>query len=185
MNIKNKVDHNEESVSNDKSTFTALIQNIEVELYNVAKNKVSNVHDIDDIIQETIIKIYKNYDSLKNIQSFKPWAIKILLNECNKLYKTKYKEALLLNKIVNKNTIQEEDSSITNFENDLCFKELLKHLSTVEQNIFILHYQCNYSTKEISEILCLNENTIKSKLKRSKTKIKEKYMKGGDNKNEF
>ena len=184
MNFMNGIKRNEHQEKRKTDIFTELIVEIESDLYNIAKNKVYNINDIDDILQETIIKIYKNFDSLKNKESFKAWAIKILLNECNKIHRTRYKEILLFDKIINRNSSQDADCSISNLENELSFKDLLKNISIVEQNIFILHYQCNYSIKEISEILNINENTVKSKLKRSKAKIKEKYMKGRDNSDE-
>lgn len=181
--LKNfKID--KKNAKDDKEIFTELIKSIENDLYNIAKNKVYNIHDINDILQETIIKIYRNFNSLKDQDSFKSWSIKILLNECNKAHKSRYKELLLFNKITTKNPSQDIDYSIIDLENDLCFRDLLKNISPVEQNIFILHYQCDYSIKEIAEILNINENTIKSKLKRNKIKIREKYMKGGDNSNE-
>lgn len=184
MNFLKEVKKCNENTKDNKETFTALIKSIENDLYNIARNKVSNINDIDDILQETIIKIYNNFNTLKDPNSFKAWSIKILLNECNKVHKSRYKESLLFKKILDKNSIENIDYSILDFENDLCFKDLLKNISPDEQNIFILHYQCNYSIKEVAEILNINENTIKSKLKRSKNKIKEKYMKGRDNRNE-
>lgn len=185
MNFLNNTNIDEKTAKDDKENFIILIKSIENDLYNIAKNKVYNINDIDDILQETIIKIYKNFNSLKDPNAFKAWSIKILLNECNKLYKLRYKELLLFDKIITKNIPQDVDYSIIELENELCFKELLKNISPIEQNIFILHYQCNYSIKEISEILNINENTIKSKLNRRKNKIKEKYMEGGDNKYEM
>lgn len=173
MNVLNK------AFNGDKETFILLIDSIENDLYNIAKNKVDDYNDIDDILQETVIKIYENFGSLKHKEFFKTWSIKILLNECKKIQKSKKRDKQLIDKIIDKDTIAKNDCSIINLENDLCFKELLMNLSNIEQNIFIFHYQCKYSTKEISKILDINENTVKSKLKRSKEKIKAKYMKGG------
>lgn len=168
---------------NDKDTFTSLIQSVENDLYNIAKHKINNENDIEDIIQETIIKIYKNHHLLTNKDNFKAWSIKILLNECNNFYKRNYKERLLFNKIVCKKSVYLEDNPFLDFEDELCFKELLKSLPTKDQDIFIFYYQCNYSIKDIADILNIKENTIKSKLKRSKTKLK-KILKGGNHDDE-
>ena len=85
---------------NNNENFTSLIASIENDLYNIAKNKLNNINDIDDIIQETVIKAYRNFKSLRNNKYFKTWTIKILLNECNKSYNDKQKEVLLLEKII-------------------------------------------------------------------------------------
>ena len=55
---------------------------------------------------------------------------------------------------------------------------LLKDLNYDERIAIILFYLEGYSIKDISKILKTNENTIKTRLKRSKDKIKQKYMKG-------
>jgi len=114
--------------SNKKEIFTSLINNIKNDLYNIAKNKIDNINDIDDVIQETVIKAYKNFGSLKNRKYFKTWIIKILLNECNKNYNDKNKEVLLLKKIICKEELNSEDSSISDLEANLHFKDLLNNL---------------------------------------------------------
>ena len=44
-------------------------------------------------------------------------------------------------------------------------------METNERLIFTLFYSEDYTTKQISEMLKINENTIKSKIKRAKEKI--------------
>ena len=48
-----------------------------------------------------------------------------------------------------------------------------------EQLILTLYYCSKYTTKEISKILNKRESTIKSKLIRSRNKIKKKFEKEG------
>ena len=62
--------------------------------------------------------------------------------------------------------------------NNIDFYLLLKDLNYDERIAIILFYLEGYSIKDISKILKTNENTIKTRLKRSKDKIKQKYMKG-------
>jgi len=51
-------------------------------------------------------------------------------------------------------------------------------LSIDEKTIILIHYKYNLTTSEISEILNMNKNTLKSKLLRTKHKIEKKI--GGD-----
>lgn len=164
--------------SNEDETFTTLFKNIENDLFNITKNKVSNPSDVDDVMQETVAKAFKNFRSLKNKKYFKTWIVSILLNECNKNYYKKHKDLLLLEKIITMENFNLEDSSISDFEDNLHFKELLNDFSATDKDIFIFYYQCNYSIKDIANILQINESTIKSKIKRNKEKL-EKIMKGG------
>ena len=84
----------EKAKNNDKRAFSELIVAIEKELYLIAKTKLKNDDDIGDAIQETIYKSYKNLRKLRDNSLFKTWIIKILINECNNIYKKKRKYAI-------------------------------------------------------------------------------------------
>lgn len=55
---------------------------------------------------------------------------------------------------------------------------MIKELKYDDRIIIVLYYGEKYTTKEISKILTVNENTIKTRLTRAKEKIKKSY-KGG------
>lgn len=79
----------ERAKNEDSEAFTNLILNIERDLYCIARSKINNENDIDDIIQETMIIAFLNIKKLKNNSFFKTWVIRILINNCNKFYKRK------------------------------------------------------------------------------------------------
>lgn len=155
----------------DKDSFTELILKIEDDLYKIARTKLNNQEDILDAIQETIISAYKSINKLKKNELFKKWIIKILINECNDQYKKKtcieFDED-----IINK---QELNSSTIKLEETLNFECLMRMLNGDERIVMTLFYAEEYTTKEIAEILNINENTIKTRIRRAKEKIKNKY----------
>jgi len=153
--------------SGDNDAFDSLILKIEKELYLIAKSKLLNDDDIADVIQDTILSIYKNIHKLRDTSLFKTWAIKILLNKCNKHYK----------KV--KNNISLEDSEVENYigyeqnyNENVNFDLLISNLNSDEKLILTLYYYSGYTVKEISKIIRKNENTVKSKLFRTKEKLK-------------
>lgn len=154
--------------NNDENAFDELIILIEKELYLIAKIKLKNDDDIADAIQETILKCYQNIHKLRDTKLFKTWTIKILINECNKIYrkKEKYKISIEDNEI--ENYIKAEE----NYDENIDFNILIKKLETEEKLILTLYYCSGYTTKEISKILHKNENTIRSKMARAKFKLK-------------
>lgn len=79
----------EKAKNGDSDAFTNLILNIEKDLYCIAKSKINDENDIDDIIQETMMIAFFNIKKLKNNIFFKTWVIRILINNCNKFYKRK------------------------------------------------------------------------------------------------
>ena len=80
------------SQNGDKEAYTELIKLIQNDLYRIARSKLTDLDDINDAIQETIIKSYKKLNKLQNIDTFKSWIIKILINECNQIYRKKSKK---------------------------------------------------------------------------------------------
>ncbi len=49
-------------------------------MYKVAKVRSNSEEDIGDAIQDTILSDYKSICSLKEVNYFKTWIIKILIN---------------------------------------------------------------------------------------------------------
>ena len=84
----------EKAKNDDKRAFSELIMATEKELYLIAKSKLKSDDDIGDAIQETIYKSYKNIKKLRDNSVFKTWIIKILINECNNIYKKKSKYSI-------------------------------------------------------------------------------------------
>lgn len=146
-----------------------LFLSIQKDLYCIAKMKINNENDIEDIIQETMLSAYTNLKKLKNNSFFKTWIIRILLNNCNKFYKKKNLKSLDDKQEINIISTKEIDLSTIEFENFISF------LTEEERTILILYYSLSYTTKEIAQILQKREGTICSKISRAKTKIKEKY----------
>lgn len=165
----------EKAKKNDKEAFSELIVAVEKELYLIAKTKLNNDDDIGDAIQETIYKSYKNIKKLKDDSLFKTWLVKILINECNNIYRKKSKYTISYEEKEMENYISANEDS-----NDLEFEVLIKNLDTEEKLILTLYYCSKYTVKEISKIMKIKENTVKSKMVRAREKIKQQLEKDGE-----
>ena len=162
-NIKNK----------DKESVETFIRKIEKRLYIIAMARLMNEADSKDATQEALIKIYTKINQLKNIESIVPWATKILINECNNILKKRKRQEYSYEDFEMEKYIK--DDEYMKIENDYTFFELIAHLSSEERTILSMYYSEDYTTKEISKILKVNENTIRTKINRAKMKIKKKF----------
>ena len=167
-----------EAKKGNEAAFTQLFLMLKEELYRIAKVRLNNDYDINDAIQETMINAYKNIKKLKDNEKFKQWIFKILINECNKIYREKYKRQELVNKLTlnNISNISNEDFHISN--SNLDFQNILETLEYKEKIIIALFYGSNYNCNEIANIIHMNKNTVKSKLSRAREKIKKIYEGG-------
>lgn len=153
----------------DGEAFISLIKQYEQVLYKVASRILSNDEDVADALQETIMLGYEKIHTLKNEGYFNTWICRILINKCN----------YILNK--NKNVIVVDEilpQKLNN--NDFLKVELEDALNSLNKDYklaMILYYIVGFSTKEISEFIKEPEGTIKSRLSRAKTILRENYFK--------
>lgn len=168
------------SLQGDQDAYIKLIESIQVEMYKIATSQLNNIDDINDVIKETIMHSYDKLHTLKNFNYFKTWIIRILINECNIIHRKRKKQLGLFNKISN----SVDNSTYTNnifqeVESNIDFDLLIQHLNYNERLIFTLYYRNKYTPTEISNILNINVNTVKSRISRAKQKIQNLYKKGG------
>lgn len=154
----------------NKQAFEELILLYHKDLYKIAKVRLFIEEDINDVIQETIISAYQSINSLHNLSKFKSWLIKILINKCNEIYRRKQRE-----NSVSFESIEADKYLYQNYkiESDLEFYNIIECLNLDERTILILYYVEGYKPKEISKILNINCNTVRSKLLRAKNKVKD------------
>ena len=153
----------------EEKAFTDLILMIKHDLFKIAKMRLINEADIDDAIQETMIETFNSIRKLKDVKAFKPWVIKILINKCNRIYRKKKTNEIFFEDGID-NYLAQEANNLT--EADMDFYLLVKSLNYEERMIVTLYYLERYTIKEISQMLKINENTVKTKLARSKERLK-------------
>lgn len=168
------------SKNGDEKAYTQLMLAIKNDLYKICKTRIASDDDIDDIIQDTMIQTFKSIKKLKDNTKFKSWIVTILINNCNKLYKEKQKIKLITNKFSYKQNDREIliENNMIKSEDDMNFYQLLDHLKYEEKVVIILYYSEKFKINEISKILHINENTVKTRIYRAKEKIKEKIKEG-------
>lgn len=167
----------EKAKKGDTEAFGTLIISVEKDLYKIAKARLLNEDDVNDAVQETIIKAFKSIKKLQDAKYFKTWIIRILINKSNDIYKTKNKNVVLFNDIRD----DQKENSYTNENIDikLDFNFICNKLKYEDRLIIILFYVEGFTDKEIGKIMKLNENTIKTKRTRAKQKIKDILELGG------
>ena len=75
----------------NSNAFEEIILGYKNILYKIAKTRLSNIDDIEDAVQETIISAYQSIYKLRDTTKFKSWIITILINKCNRINKKKRK----------------------------------------------------------------------------------------------
>ena len=145
--------------------FSTLIKSYEKDLYKVAIAMTKNDDDALYCIQEAILQAYISIKDLRQDEYFKTWLIKILINKCNALLK-KNKKILNLDVSIAENDKVEQSDRLE-------LKDSINNLDSNLKIIVILYYYEDMSIKDISESLNIPQGTIKSRLSRARSKLKE------------
>lgn len=156
-----------QSKNGSKESYSELIVLIQQDLFRVAMSRLGNEENVKDAIQNTIFSAYLNIKKLRNNAYFKTWITKILINECNRIYKNSKKEDELLENFANVN-LKYTDTSLN-------FDSIISILDENKKKIFELYYKDELTVKQISKKLNMSENTIKSELSRGRQQIKKSF----------
>jgi len=65
----------------DAVTFQAEVKRIEKLMYRVAWSYLGNNQDVEDAVQDAIVKAWEKRESLRRQEQFKPWLTRILVNQ--------------------------------------------------------------------------------------------------------
>jgi RNA polymerase sigma-70 factor (ECF subfamily) len=135
-------------------------------LYNISLFVLKNEVLAEDSTQESFQKIWKGLDKFSFKSSLYTWMYRITYNNALSTYKKEKKH---------KKSDIEHDAALKDFDltNNITLKDAIKQLPLNYRKAIIMFYFLEYSIKEISIELSINENTIKSWLKRGKEQLKD------------
>lgn len=146
----------------DKKAFETIIMNNIDYLYRVAYMTLKNENNIDDAIQNTILKSFEKIHTLRKEEFFKTWITKILMNECKNLMRKEKKIVYL------EDVERTEDEYVQEKDTKIDIKEALKNLNNDYREVVNYYYIQEKKISEISKILKVPEGTIKSRLSRAR-----------------
>lgn len=131
--------------------------------------------DAEDIVQDTLCKAIINIESM-NKDKIVSWLFKVSINSYYNLYKKHKKEDkyislddVVLGKLTD-NTFTEEQ--ILNEEYKEYVNIALNSLKPSYKNLLVLKYFMDLSYKEISKLLDISEDKVKTYLYRARNKFK-------------
>ena len=144
-----------------------LVKKYKDNLFSAAFRICKNAQDAEDIVQETYLKYLKSEQDFESEQHIKAWLLRVTINQAKNIVLSFWKR----NGITFQEYIQElpfetqEDSQVF---------DTVMSLPRKYRVVLHLFYFEDYSISEISEILQVKENTVKSQLARGRKLLKEK-----------
>lgn len=156
----------------EKEEFEKLYLMCETAMKRFVYYKLPSKADGDDVLQEALLAAYRNRDSIKSAESFKPWLLRILANKCNDFYRSRIAQQELPLEDFSKTQMIQSRFGLTVSEN---VQDTLTQLGSNDEKILRLFFLENLSQSEISERLDIPVGTVKSRLYTAKQRFKSIY----------
>lgn len=151
--------------------YTRIFNLFKNDVYRLAFSYTKNYFETDDIVQSVFIKLYKNFDKFEDDICIKKWLTRVTINECKTLFLSAWKRKIF------SITDKEENVAIDKQKDSNLIDSLFQLPKKYRIVLFLFYYE-DYKIKEIAEILNVKEATIKTRLSRARSLLKD-MLEGG------
>jgi len=161
--------------SGDIHAFEDLYKKASGFVYNVALSVTNNKSDADEITQDVFIKIYKNIGKFRSLSSIKTWIYRIAVNTAINHKKASQKHTenredpeTAFRSIAAKERVRDNVAKKDAKER---ISKLLTILNPDQRACILLREIEGLDYKEIANVLGVNINTVRTRLKRARRKL--------------
>ena len=154
------------SMQNNSRKFDFLIDEFRLKLTKAAYHLCGDKDAALDLVQDTFIDAYKNFDSLKEPEKAPYWLYTILRRKAVSYYNLQAKQRRIIEEFLE----TKEDSAAIIRE---IYIEQMAKLAEEDREILAGKYLIGLSYKELAEALDIKEGTIRVRCLRAKDKLRE------------
>jgi len=165
----------------NRSALTQLADRFHQDIFRMVFYRIRSKVDAEDITQDVFLKAFQKISSVKDAAKFRGWLFSITLNRIRDFQRKKRFRSLFKTEDENieSHPIEKPDSDQPEAL-ELVMKQdfwrqiglIMKKLSNMEREVFLLRFFDHLSIKEIAVVLKKNQSTIKTHLYRALAKFK-------------
>ncbi len=153
----------------DRDALAELYRQTSTSVYAFALSILKNVHDAEDVLQESYLRIYDAAWSYRSHGKPMAWIMTIVRNLCMMRLREKSRTAELTEEDWNDAL---SESCEMNIDDRIILSQCLSQLGEDERQIVILHAVTGFKHREIAAFLDMPLATVLSKYSRSLKKLK-------------
>ncbi len=161
----------------EREFFTEIYEKYQNDMFRIANGILHNSSDAEDMVHETFVSLIQYVDRIINSEPYKVWYyIKITLQHraINLYRQRKQRGEVGLDESWTQEDIFDKDVALIleEAEEHNLLLSLVKRLKVSYQEVLILQYYYDLSTKEIADVLGKTEDNVRHISKRAKEKLK-------------
>ena len=156
--------------------FEQIVARYQRDIINFHYRFTGNRYEAEDLAQDTFIKAYKKLDTLKEPGKLKSWLYHIARNTAVDFFRKHKNRAIPVDHeiLANLASVSETPNYEELIEQNSLGKELkdcVNLLREEEKTLINLLYYHDFSYKQIGKMLGINQNTLKSRLRRARLSL--------------
>ena len=164
----------------DDTAFSSLVGKYQKQVHALAWRKIGDFHIAEEITQDTFLKAYQNLATLKKPHRFAGWLYVIATHCCHAWLRKKRIQTESLEELdsdelepeaYSRYVAEQKAKTIAETQRQVV-KKLLATLPESERTVITLHYFGEMTCEKMSEFLGVSANTIKSRLRRARNRLK-------------
>lgn len=168
----------------DQVAFAELVDLYKDRLFHLGYRMLSNRHEAEDVVQETFLRVYKNWSRYDEKQKFSTWIYRIATNLCiDRLRKRKpnyYLDAEMNDQegmdgytlIPGDERTPETEYLLS--ETQQTIHRAIEGLPAKYRSVIVLRYLQEMSLQEISDVLDMPVTTVKTRVHRGREFLRKK-----------
>lgn len=156
--------------------LSEIITDYSKDVYLVAYSFVKDHGTAEEISQDVFIKCFKYIDKFRGESSLKTWIYRITINTSkNYLRRLKFLNKINFHHPVEKAAVHSESPEEIFMKQNRkeMLLQLIFKLPTKYREVLVLYYFQDLKVEEISNVLRVNSNTVRTRLVRGRQKLKE------------
>ena len=166
------------SQQSKQAQFDQIVRPHLKKLYQLAYRFTGNPTDAEDMVQDVLLKLYPKLDELIQIEKPGPWLARVLYRHNIDHYRKQQRTAIdQSDDGTCYDDIETQNAQPTEFmessQTQTALNQGLHQLSTDHRDLIMLHDVEGYTLVEIQQILDTPIGTLKSRLSRSRSKLRE------------
>ena len=162
----------------NESEFEQIVNDNKGIVYSVVLANLKYASEVDDIVQETFIYAYYNFETLREEEKVRAWLCGIARNQSLKANRSRKNTVVTDFSDISPELLETGSPEDTYIEQ--CDREYLiqgiRMLSPKLRETVIMFYIAGNSVKEIAEILAIPEGTVKFRLNDARKKLKKELV---------
>jgi RNA polymerase sigma-70 factor, ECF subfamily len=157
--------------------FNKIVETYVNDIRKIVFSYVKNHHTMEDITQEVFISVYNNLDNFRGESSIRTWLLRIAVNKSKDYLKSWHYRKIQFNNWIGKDEMVKKDVEGTILSNirDKELANMIMELPVKYREVIILYYYQGLDTNEISSLLNVSVNTVKTRLIRGRDLVKRRF----------